>query len=151
MRISSAAAASAVLVAAGVDAFAPSPNFKQRQATTRLSLLPDPIAVTSAVESSSVVTSAVMESLGSLALLGSVGFGIAYSNVQNKDWSYEYKIGNEYSEGAQDLALLEEDPESISEKVSSFCVPWQHVRKDSSRSTRLVSRFMMECPLIAYQ
>ena len=74
-----------------------------------------------------------MEGLGSLALLGSVGFGMAFSNVNDPDWSYEYKVGNDghYVSGggnrgnrsmtggtATDLALLEESPLSVMEKVS---------------------------------
>lgn len=76
-----------------------------------------------------------MEGLGSLALLGSVGFGMAYSNLNDPNWSYEYKVGNDghYVGGsgggsadtataaaaaAADLALLEESPRSIIEKVS---------------------------------
>ena len=77
-----------------------------------------------------------MEGLGSLALLGSVGFGMAFSNVNDPNWSYEYKVGNDghYVSGgggggnrgsgsmtagtATDLALLEESPLSVMEKVS---------------------------------
>ena len=121
MRICNAAA-SAALVAAfaslAVEAFAPSPNFTHRRSTATLRVLPDPVVVTSAVESSTVVTGAVMETLGSLALLGSVGFGVAVSKQNNKDWSYEYKPGSGYVEGGSDLALLEEDPVSVVEKVS---------------------------------
>ena len=64
-----------------------------------------------------------MEGLGSLALLGSVGFGLAFSNLNDPNWSYEYKVGNDghYVGGSAtataDLALLEESPVSIMEKV----------------------------------
>lgn len=65
-----------------------------------------------------------MEGLGSLALLGSVGFGLAFSNLNDPNWSYEYKVGNDgnYVGGSAtataDLALLEESPVSVMEKVS---------------------------------
>ena len=67
-----------------------------KTSTTRLDLLP----VASFAESSSLLTSssAIVDTLGSLALIGSVGFGIAVGR-ENKDWSYEYKVGNELSEG----------------------------------------------------
>ena len=96
MKISTAAAA--VLLMASVDAFTPSPILTQRTAQTSLSLLPDPVA---------------FEALGQLALLSSVGFGVAYSNANNKDWSYEYKVDNDYS----DLAVLGESADSVREKV----------------------------------
>lgn len=83
---------------ASVDAFTPSPILTQRTAQTSLSLLPDPVA---------------FEALGQLALLSSVGFGVAYSNANNKDWSYEYKVDNDYS----DLAVLGESADSVREKV----------------------------------
>jgi len=64
-----------------------------------------------------------VEGLGSLALLGSVGFGLAFSNWNDPNWSYEYKVGNDgnYVGGSAtataDLALLEESPVSVMEKV----------------------------------
>ncbi len=66
-----------------------------------------------------------------MALLGSVGFGLAFSNLNDPNWSYEYKVGNDGhyvsgggigGGGADDLALLEESPGSIMEKVSVECV-----------------------------
>ena len=112
MKISAAAAA--VLLMASVDAFTPSPILTQRTAQTSLSLLPDPVALTSAIQTSSfVVTLDPAEALGQLALLSSVGFGVAYSNANNKDWSYEYKVDNDYS----DLAVLGESADSVREKV----------------------------------
>ena len=123
MKVSTTASAvllsNASLIA---NAFGPSASFTQRriqQPQTRLSLLPDPISATSSIESTSIVTSVggVAETFGSLALLGSVGFGV-FSGMKDPDWSYEYKVGNEYSEGGSDLALLEESPTSVLEKVS---------------------------------
>ena len=78
--------------------------------SSRLSLLPDPTLANSAVESSSVMTSSVLESLGSLALFGSIGLGMAFSNTKNSGkWKYEYKAGNELSEAASKapVAVLE--------------------------------------------
>ena len=81
--------------------------------TSRLSLLPDPTLANSAVESSSVMTSSVLESLGSLALFGSIGLGMAFSNTKNSGkWKYEYKAGNELSEAASKA------PVAVLEKVS---------------------------------
>ena len=54
------------------------------------------------------------DAIGYLALLGSVGFGVAFSNSSQKDWSYEYKPGNELS----DLAVLGESPVSVAERVN---------------------------------
>lgn len=109
-----------VLSTASVDAFAPAPSFTQRRPTplqtpqTQLRLLPDPITAASAIQSTSAVLSLgeFADTLGSLALLGSVGFGVAFSNSSQKDWSYEYKPGNELS----DLAVLGESPASVAEK-----------------------------------
>ncbi len=138
----SKATAAMLILANHGDAFSPSPTttrirmqrtLSSRQTTTattstttttRLDLLP-------AMESSTVVTSleGIMEGLGSLALLGSVGFGMAFSNLNDPNWSYEYKVGNDghYVSGGNgsmntattaDLALLEECPGSLMEKVS---------------------------------
>ena len=60
-----------------------------------------------------------VEGLGQLALIGSIGFGVVMGKRENADWSYEYKVGNELSEGEADLALIEESPASVMEKVSS--------------------------------
>ncbi|KAL7555270.1 hypothetical protein ACHAWF_019012 [Thalassiosira exigua] len=123
MNLSSAVALLSAGAPLGAHAFAPSPGHRRRASkprSTRLDLLPDPATAAAAIDSSSaLVSSGFVESLGSLALLGSVGVGVAYSNAQNKDWSYEYKFGNEYSaeSAAGDLALLEEDPASVSEKA----------------------------------
>jgi len=107
--------ASAILLSASnaANAFSPpsSHSFTQQQqhqhqqartsTSTHLALFPiDPTLTASAVESASIITAnGIVEGLGSLALIGSVGFGIAYSNAENKNWSYEYKVGNELSEG----------------------------------------------------
>lgn len=112
-----------VLSTASVDAFAPAPSFTQRTTTplqtpqTQLRLLPDPITAASAIQSTSAVLSLgeFADTLGSLALLGSVGFGVAFSNSSQKDWSYEYKPGNELS----DLAVLGESPASVAEKATT--------------------------------
>lgn len=49
-----------------------------------------------------------------------MGFGVAYSNANNKDWSYEYKVDNDYS----DLAVLGESADSVREKATtSLSVP----------------------------
>lgn len=118
MKISTATTS---LLMASVDAFTPSPILTQRTAQTSLSLLPDPVALTSAIQTSSVLTSLdPAEALGQLALLSSVGFGVAYSNANNKDWSYEYKVDNDYS----DLAVLGESADSVREKATtSLSVP----------------------------
>mmetsp|Transcript_24293 Transcript_24293/g.52043 ORF Transcript_24293/g.52043 Transcript_24293/m.52043 type:complete len:260 (-) Transcript_24293:380-1159(-) len=109
MKLSPAAMASAVLLSVGVaNAFGPPASLTQQQqyrgrtTTTRLDLLPvDPTFAASAAESTSSIISdaGLFDSLGSLALVGSVGFGVAFGNRENKDWSYEYKVGNELSEG----------------------------------------------------
>lgn len=126
MKTSTAAASAILLTAVALDAFAPSPpsslGRRQTDAATRLSLFPlDPALATSAIESSSLVTSDLVEGLGQLALIGSVGLGVAFSKKENRDFKYEYKPGNEYSElragGTKDLALLEVDPVSVAEKV----------------------------------
>lgn len=113
------------------------PSFRQitntaTTTTTRLDLLPE--AAAAAMESSTIITSleGIIDGLGSLALLGSVGFGLAFSNLNDPNWSYEYKVGNDghyvsgggsggSGGGGADLALLEESPGSIMEKVSMEC------------------------------
>jgi len=128
MKFSTASTAAALVanVSLSVHAFGPpAPSYTQRhalqqqatrQSTTRLSLINmDPILATSVMESTSTLTSLgdVVDTLGSLALIGSIGFGVF---AGRKDWNYEYKPGNdEYSE---DLALLEESPASVLEKVT---------------------------------
>eukprot|EP00581_Thalassiosira_minuscula_P004505 CAMPEP_0183742712 /NCGR_PEP_ID=MMETSP0737-20130205/64841_1 /TAXON_ID=385413 /ORGANISM="Thalassiosira miniscula, Strain CCMP1093" /LENGTH=299 /DNA_ID=CAMNT_0025978303 /DNA_START=125 /DNA_END=1024 /DNA_ORIENTATION=- len=119
-------ASSAVLLSAmtvtEVTAFAPSIHTQQpRQANTRLSLLPpvDPVLATSAMESSTIANAVVaetLETLGSLALIGSVGYGV-FAGMKDDTFNYEYKVGNELSEGGSDLALMEESPSSVVEKV----------------------------------
>mmetsp|Transcript_10009 Transcript_10009/g.21107 ORF Transcript_10009/g.21107 Transcript_10009/m.21107 type:complete len:272 (+) Transcript_10009:220-1035(+) len=108
MKLSTTTASAILLSASNVaNAFSPpsSHSFTQQQQTrtssTHLALFPiDPALTTSAVESASIITSnGIVDGIGSLALIGSVGFGIAYSNAENKNWSYEYKVGNELSEG----------------------------------------------------
>lgn len=140
----STATTSAVLLANAllipVNAFGPSPSFSQRQyapqqqtqttsrqTTTRLNLINiDPILASSAIESTSIVASSgvaeLFGSLGSLALLGSVGFGV-FSGMKDPDWSYEYKVGNDAFSGDDDLALLGESPVSVLEKVEEETKP----------------------------
>lgn len=95
------------------------------QQTTRLSLLPlEPAA---AIESASFLTAvdggSVVDTLGSLALLGSVGFGVFMGKSNNPDWSYEYKPTNDAFSSDGDLALLEESPGSVLEKVEEDSKP----------------------------
>ena len=101
------------------------PQPQHRQSQSRLSLLPV-VEPNAALESASVLTSmidgsGVVDTLGSLALLGSVGFGVFMGKSNNKDWSYEYKPGNDAfssdSGDSSDLALLGESPTSVIEKV----------------------------------
>jgi len=101
------------------------PQPQHRQSQSRLSLLPV-VEPNAALESASVLTSmidgsGVVDTLGSLALLGSVGFGVFMGKSNNKDWSYEYKPGNDAfssdSGDSSDLALLGESPTSVMEKV----------------------------------
>lgn len=66
--------------------------------------------------------------MGSLALLGSVGFGV-FSGMKDEDWDYEYKAGNDeaklkYSSSSgngssmnADLALIEVSPEEVAEDM----------------------------------
>jgi len=116
---------------------------QQQQQTTRqqkptsssssaLPLFPlDPSFSTTGLESSSILTSDLIEGLvstvGSLALLGSVGFGV-FSGMKDEDWDYEYKAGNEeaklkYSSSGSgssmnaDLALIEVSPEEVAEDM----------------------------------
>ncbi|KAL3759292.1 hypothetical protein ACHAWU_002093 [Discostella pseudostelligera] len=128
MKFSTTATEAMLVVMAATNTYAFSPSSttrmqrklpsRQTTSTTRLDLLP-------AMESSTVITSlgGVTEGLGSLALLGSVGFGLAFSNWNDPNWSYEYKVGNDgnYVGGSAtataDLALLEESPVSVMEKV----------------------------------
>jgi hypothetical protein len=103
---------------------------RRRQTSARLGLL-DPNLVDSATivmgsppPSFLLASSEVAEALGSLALLGSVGFGV-FSGMRDPDFHYEYKVGNDafvVGDGgvASDLALLEVSPIPILERVSSF-------------------------------
>ena len=70
-----------------------------------------------------MLTADVIEGLastvGSLALLGSVGFGV-YSGTKS-DWEFEYKPGNDeamqkYGSNA-DLALIEVSPDEVAEDM----------------------------------
>ena len=95
---------------------------QQRVQTTPtiLSLLPP---IEPAIESASLLTAmdgSVVDTLGSLALLGSVGFGVFMGKSNNPDWSYEYNPKNDAFSGDGDLALLEESPGSVLEKVSIY-------------------------------
>lgn len=125
MKFSTTVTAASLLLSTNAPsiafAFAPTQSFttattQRVQSSSRLSLLPpvDPIFEAS----SSIVTSSggdLVEALGQLALLGSVGFGVAMGNINNPDWSYEYKVGNEYSNS--DLAMIGESDTSVLEKV----------------------------------
>lgn len=91
-----------------------------QQTSTKLPLFPDP----STLESSTILTSDIIDGLvstvGSLALLGSVGFGVM-SGMKDDDWDYEYKAGNDeaklkYGNNA-DLALMEVSPEEVAEDI----------------------------------
>ena len=124
MKFSTTVTAASLLLSTNAPsiafAFAPTQSYTtattqrvQSSSSSRLSLLPpvDP--------SSSIVISSggdLVEALGQLALLGSVGFGVAMGNINNPDWSYEYKVGNEYSNS--DLAMIGESDTSVLEKVS---------------------------------
>mmetsp|Transcript_6184 Transcript_6184/g.9584 ORF Transcript_6184/g.9584 Transcript_6184/m.9584 type:complete len:310 (+) Transcript_6184:97-1026(+) len=92
----------------------------QQQTTSSLPLFPDP----STLESSTLLTSDLIDSfvntVGSLALLGSVGFGV-FTGMKDEDWEYEYKAGNEeaklkYGSNA-DLALIGVSPEEVAEDM----------------------------------
>ena len=131
MKFSTTVTAASLLLSTNAPsiafAFAPTQSYttattqRVQSSSSRLSLLPpvDPIFEVS----SSIVTSSggdLVEALGQLALLGSVGFGVAMGNINNPDWSYEYKVGNEYSNS--DLAMIGESDTSVLEKVSIICV-----------------------------
>lgn len=92
----------------------------QQQTTSSLPLFPDP----STLESSTLLTSDLIDSfvntVGSLALLGSVGFGV-FTGMKDEDWEYEYKAGNEeaklkYGSNA-DLALIGVSPAEVAEDM----------------------------------
>jgi len=92
----------------------------QQKTSSALPLFPDP----STLESSTLLTSDLIDSfvntVGSLALLGSVGFGV-FSGMKDEDWEYEYKAGNEeaklkYGSNA-DLALIGVSPEEVAEDM----------------------------------
>ncbi|KAL7451667.1 hypothetical protein ACHAWC_003493 [Mediolabrus comicus] len=106
---------------AGASAFAPPRRHSsikqqrsQQQSPTAVHLVGD----------SSILQADIVEGLvstvGSLALLGSVGFGIL-AGYKDDEWDYEYKPGNEeaskkYGAGA-DLALIEVSPEEVAEDI----------------------------------
>ena len=80
--------------------------------------------------------SEVAEALGSLALLGSLGFGV-FGGMRDPNFHYEYKVGNDgtFVGGgggvASDLALLEVSPFPLLEEVSLF--PRLSLRCDAVR------------------
>ena len=98
------------------------------KSTTKLTLIPDP----SSLESSSIQTSVdIVSTFGALALLGSVGFGVA-SGAKDDDWDYEYTPGNEeaklkYGNNNADLALMEVSPEEVAEDMAKVCCVEHHV------------------------
>ena len=100
----------------------------QPKSTTKLTLIPDP----SSLESSSIQTSVdIVSTFGALALLGSVGFGVA-SGAKDDDWDYEYTPGNEeaklkYGNNNADLALMEVSPEEVAEDMAKVCCVEHHV------------------------
>ena len=121
----------------------------RRQTTTTRLGLPDPILVESAAAAATVVVgssssssplllaySAGAEALGSLALLGSLGFGV-FGGMRDPNFHYEYKVGNDgtFVGGgggvASDLALLEVSPFPLLEEVSLF--PRLSLRCDAVR------------------
>jgi hypothetical protein len=103
--------------------FKPTQPTQQPKSTTKLTLIPDP----STLESSSIQTSVadIVSTFGALALLGSVGFGVA--SGAKDDWDYEYKPGNEeaklkYGNNVADLALMEVSPKEVAEDMVKVCV-----------------------------
>ncbi len=111
---------------AGASAFAPPRRHSsikqqrsQQQSPTAVHLVGD----------SSILQADIVEGLvstvGSLALLGSVGFGV-FAGYKDDEWDYEYKPGNEeaskkYGAGA-DLALIEVSPEEVAEDIVKVCL-----------------------------
>lgn len=123
-------------------------HHRRQTTTTRLGLF-DPILVESAAAAATVVVgssssssplllaySEVAEALGSLALLGSLGFGV-FGGMRDPNFHYEYKVGNDgtFVGGgggvASDLALLEVSPFPLLEEVSLF--PRLSLRCDAMR------------------
>jgi hypothetical protein len=122
-------------------------HHRRQTTTTRLGLL-DPILVESAAAAATVMVgssssssplllaySEVAEALGSLALLGSLGFGV-FGGMRDPNFHYEYKVGNDgtFVGGggvASDLALLEVSPFPLPEEVSLF--PRLSLRCDAVR------------------
>lgn len=123
-------------------------HHRRQTTTTRLGLL-DPILVESAAAAATVMVgssssssplllaySEVAEALGSLALLGSLGFGV-FGGMRDPNFHYEYKVGNDgtFVGGgggvASDLALLEVSPFPLPEEVSLF--PRLSLRCDAMR------------------
>ncbi|KAK1744036.1 hypothetical protein QTG54_005633 [Skeletonema marinoi] len=99
----------------------PQQQTQQQTTSSALPLFPDPSTLES---SSTLLTSDLIDSLvntvGSLALLGSVGFGV-FTGMKDEDWEYEYKAGNEeaklkYGSNA-DLALIGVSPEEVAEDM----------------------------------
>jgi hypothetical protein len=101
----------------------------------------DPSFSTTGLESSSILTSDLIEGLvstvGSLALLGSVGFGV-FSGMKDEDWDYEYKAGNDeaklkYSSSSgsmnADLALIEVSPEEVAEDMVKVSTSYWSIKK----------------------
>jgi hypothetical protein len=124
-------------------------HHRRQTTTTRLGLL-DPILVESAAAAATVMVgssssssplllaySEVAEALGSLALVGSLGFGV-FGGMRDPNFHYEYKVGNDgtFVGGggggvASDLALLEVSPFPLPEEVSLF--PRLSLRCDAVR------------------
>jgi len=93
---------------------------QQQTTSSALPLFPDP----STLESSTFLTSDLIDSfvntVGSLALLGSVGFGV-FTGMKDEDWEYEYKAGNEEAKlkygSNTDLALIGVSQEEVAEDM----------------------------------
>lgn len=99
----------------------PQPQHKQHN-NFQQQLLPDP----STLESATLFTADAVQTaetvLGSLALLGSVGYGVM-TGMKDEDWDYEYKAGNEeamtkYGDAPKDLAIIGVSPEEVAEDMA---------------------------------
>lgn len=87
------------------------PSFQQQ-----LKLFPDPSTLESSTLLTADVVDAVSSGLGSLVLLGSIGYGVM-TGINNEDWDYEYKAGNEYGDDS-DLAIIGVSPEEVAEDMA---------------------------------
>ena len=127
---------------AGASAFAPPRRHSsikhqrsQQQSPTAVHLVGD----------SSILQADIVEGLvstvGSLALLGSVGFGV-FAGYKDDEWDYEYKPTNKeaskkYGAGA-DLSLIEVSPEEVAEDIVKVCLNFT-----SSLNNKMCSYFVL--------